>query len=493
MANQKISALTAATTLNDTDDFLLRRGSTNVRISQAMLRKLFSLQPDPWDVTGPVPVGVADGMRYVVQGVGTFAGHDLADGDLVEFHSNAADVFVLPASFLSTADVDALIDARGYQDAAGVNAIMEAKVYPDIGGALNSTAEVMWLRQSGVLYRVLASDLMKVLGAPVVLPQMSNGGLAVGDAAQSHVASGTAVGTNANVVVGATYGTALTEGQVLGAYGTAIGRFAQATYGGFAAGYACRSGQQSSVLGYNNDGWSGAFDVVVGTNLNPGGGGFNVLLGYGNSFFNAAYGVKIGYANPYGGTGSIAIGSGNRTGAYGGAFGNGCWATGINDVSVGSFAEPPVYGNPINGQVAKDSFSRSATDYSGAVLYGRHTSRVFGNGHAGGAVPVIEPLWLFEGCNSIEGHVVVTQGVDRARWKVSMLATRSGSTVTLEGATLGSGGLPDLSTPGAAAWTLTASVDTITGPINFLMLTTSVLPAGAGTTAGELSLVASAL
>jgi len=43
------------------------------------------------------PVGAMDGKRYVAQGSGTFAGRDLLDGDLVEFHSGVTGVFVTRA------------------------------------------------------------------------------------------------------------------------------------------------------------------------------------------------------------------------------------------------------------------------------------------------------------------------------------------------------------------------------------------------------------
>ena len=43
------------------------------------------------------PVGAMDGKRYVVQGNGAFAGRDLLDGDLVEFHSGVTGVFVTRA------------------------------------------------------------------------------------------------------------------------------------------------------------------------------------------------------------------------------------------------------------------------------------------------------------------------------------------------------------------------------------------------------------
>lgn len=43
------------------------------------------------------PVGAMDGKRYVVQGSGAFAGRDLLDGDLVEFHSGVTGVFVTRA------------------------------------------------------------------------------------------------------------------------------------------------------------------------------------------------------------------------------------------------------------------------------------------------------------------------------------------------------------------------------------------------------------
>jgi hypothetical protein len=73
-----------------------------------------------------VPAGAADGQRFLVSVAGSYNGRSAVVGDIVEFHSSLAVIQILPATPLSVAAAEALINPYITANPSAVNALITA-------------------------------------------------------------------------------------------------------------------------------------------------------------------------------------------------------------------------------------------------------------------------------------------------------------------------------------------------------------------------------